>query len=316
MNIVISHFLISLLILKGSISFGFEVNVPSVTQLAVYGEPIVLGCAFSVDLSWDLDNTVITWQMGLEVIHSFYHSTDQLDRQSLRYVNRTGLYHSEIGRGNASLLLKHANLEDRGEYTCSVSTLMGSQKKSFSMEVAAYYLEPHTSIQYSASGLELLLSSREGYPGAVVIWLDDRGQDFTNHSVNELSQADQGLYTLTSSVTLQDPTRTKLTFILRNSALRQEIRREFTLQSEGSVPESSLVTHERQRWIIVGVPILLLGIAIGGLALSCLLGRTRDKGYHHTNGSTPLNYFKPVAQNNSISNGKTRQDCDSLYKSG
>lgn len=92
------------------------------------GQHVVLDCTFPVGKVWDLASSVITWERGLEVIHSFYYGQDQLDRQSRHYANRTSLYHSEMKRGNASLMLDHTNLGDKGDYTCSVSTVLGSQK--------------------------------------------------------------------------------------------------------------------------------------------------------------------------------------------
>lgn len=83
-----------------------------------------------------MGSSVITWQRGLEVVHSFYHSRDQLDRQNPHYVNRTSLYREEMAKGNASLRLDQVTLEDEGLYTCSVSTQIGSQKKSFRLKVA------------------------------------------------------------------------------------------------------------------------------------------------------------------------------------
>lgn len=114
----------------------FEISVPREPQLAIVGQYVVLDCSFPVGKAWDLDNSVITWQRGLEVIHSFYHGQDQLDRQSSHYTNRTSLYHSEMERGNASLRLDRTNLGDKGDYTCSVSTLLGSETKTFALKLA------------------------------------------------------------------------------------------------------------------------------------------------------------------------------------
>lgn len=113
----------------------FEITVPRGPVTGFYGEALILPCTFPVD-SWDLSSTVITWQRGLDVVHSFYYSRDQLDRQNPHYVNRTSLFIQEMAGGNASLKLERVTLQDSGVYTCSISTNTGSQKKSFRVNIA------------------------------------------------------------------------------------------------------------------------------------------------------------------------------------
>ncbi|KAL0149522.1 hypothetical protein M9458_055172, partial [Cirrhinus mrigala] len=76
-----------------------EITVPRDTITGFYGEALILPCTFPVDSSWDLKNTVITWQRGLDVVHSFYYSQDQHDRQNRHYVNRTSLFSQEMAGG-------------------------------------------------------------------------------------------------------------------------------------------------------------------------------------------------------------------------
>lgn len=114
----------------------FEISVPTRVQVGVYGEAVLLACTFPVSGSWDAGRSVITWQRQLEVVHSFFHGRDWPQYQSQRYANRTSLFHQELKKGNASLWLDRTTLEDAGEYTCSVSTQLGSQRKSFPFKVA------------------------------------------------------------------------------------------------------------------------------------------------------------------------------------
>uniref|UniRef100_A0A671MJX6 Ig-like domain-containing protein n=1 Tax=Sinocyclocheilus anshuiensis TaxID=1608454 RepID=A0A671MJX6_9TELE len=107
----------------------FEITVPRDTVTGFYSEELILPCTFPADSSWDLRSTVITWQRGLDVVHSFYHSQNQLDLQNRHYVKRTSLFSQEMAQGNASLKLDKVTLQDAGVYTCSVSTNTGSQKK-------------------------------------------------------------------------------------------------------------------------------------------------------------------------------------------
>ena len=107
--------------------------------MVTLGQPVVLPCSFSVGNVWQPESIVITWQRGLEVVHSFYYNRDQLKRQSPHYVNRTSLYHSEMQKGNASLRLENVTIEDRGEYICYVRSQLGSERKIFPLKVAGNY---------------------------------------------------------------------------------------------------------------------------------------------------------------------------------
>ncbi|XP_041710258.2 CD276 antigen-like [Coregonus clupeaformis] len=263
---------VSLLIIKASYSVEFEISVPSEPQLAIVGQHAVLDCSFPVGKAWDLDNSVITWQRGLEVIHSFYHGQDKLDRQSSHYANRTSLYHSELERGNASLRLERTNLGDKGDYTCSVSTLLGSETKTFALKLAAYYPEPHLTFTASPRDVELLLTSQGGYPRPSVHWLDDSGDDVTNNTVTNISEDTQGLYTVFSTLNLQGQVNETITFVLKNKDLGQEIRREITLYSaneRSSVEKGKISGDNRKTWIII-VPIVTFVLLLFVLLMSAL----------------------------------------------
>ncbi|XP_049641559.1 HERV-H LTR-associating protein 2 [Suncus etruscus] len=84
------------------------------------GADIILPCSFKVG-----SEPVIYWRdLNTEVIHSFFKNNDQIINP--QYINRTSLFHSEIHKGNASLLLKRLNFLDEGLYTCYVGTSSGN----------------------------------------------------------------------------------------------------------------------------------------------------------------------------------------------
>lgn len=83
-------------------------------------EDIILPCSFEVG-----SEIVIYWRdLDTEVIHSFFKNKDQIIGP--QYINRTSLFHSEIHKGNASLLLKRLKFLDEGLYTCYVGTSFGN----------------------------------------------------------------------------------------------------------------------------------------------------------------------------------------------
>ncbi|XP_065152463.1 programmed cell death 1 ligand 1-like [Paramisgurnus dabryanus] len=232
MNLKLQIFCLSLLLFEASCFTEFEITVPSGTLIGFYHEVLILPCTFPVDISWDMSSTVITWQRGLDVVHSFYYSRDQLDRQNPLYVKRTSLFNREMAIGNASLRLDRVTPEDAGVYTCSISTNSGSQKKSFTVNIAAFYSEPRLQFFVLNDWVNLLVTSEGGYPSPTLQWLLENS-DITNQTQTHIAQdTHTGLYNVSSRINLTEVTNSSLTFILHNKLLGQEIRREIQLYSD------------------------------------------------------------------------------------
>ncbi|XP_060727648.1 CD276 antigen-like isoform X1 [Tachysurus vachellii] len=212
----------------------FEISVPTGVQMGVYGEAVHLSCVFPVNGSWDADRIMIMWQHNQEVVHSFFHGQDQPQYQSRRYANRTSLFHQEMKKGNASLRLDRTTLEDVGEYTCSVSTPLGWQRKSFPLKVAAFYYEPRLQISVLSDGhMEVLVTSEGGFPSPSLQWLMGNTRDVTNHTHTQLSKDHHtGLYSVNSKLILNGTVNSSITFIMKNPDLDQTIRRSIDLFSE------------------------------------------------------------------------------------
>lgn len=111
---------------------SFRVNVPDRFLVAIRGHPAVLGCEFTPDP--DLSSLVLTWQRDSRVVHSFYYQQDQLDRQSPEYHNRTSLFISELGKGNATLRINSVGPKDVGQYLCLVSNAKGTGKAQIELD--------------------------------------------------------------------------------------------------------------------------------------------------------------------------------------
>ncbi|KAL2098930.1 hypothetical protein ACEWY4_005410 [Coilia grayii] len=249
-------------------SYEFKVTVPSSLVMPL-GEPAVLPCSFSLGSVWQPESIVITWQRGLEVVHSFYYNRDQLKHQSRQYVGRTRLYHSEMQNGNASLRLDNVTVKDMGEYICSVSSDLGSERKSFPVKVAALYSEPVLQFSVRARRVELVLTSGGGFPAPTLHWLQGH-EDLTNSTQTNLTQnTDSGLYAVSSVLSVPGNSNATLNFILWNTELMQEIKRNISLVFEhediASARNGSFSHRER---VVLLLPIGLLLLIIIGLLLN------------------------------------------------
>ncbi|ROL49704.1 HERV-H LTR-associating protein 2 [Anabarilius grahami] len=291
-------FSLSLLLFEVSCFSEFEITVPRGPVTGFYGEALILPCTFPVD-SWDLSSTVITWQCGLDVVHSFYYSRDQLDRQNPHYVNRTSLFIQEMAGGNASLKLDRVTLQDSGVYTCSISTNTGSQKKSFTVNIAAFYSEPRLQFSMLTDGVNLLVTSDGGYPSPTLQWLMENS-DITNRTQTHIMKDTQtGLYIVSSWINLTEVTNSSLTFILNNKPLGQDIRREIQLYSDKG--ESHGESAYRCHGCFILIPVILLLLIVMGLLFVFIISRRREQ--------TKLNGFTNMGlkSETQILNGKFQQ---------
>uniref|UniRef100_A0A8C1R364 Ig-like domain-containing protein n=1 Tax=Cyprinus carpio TaxID=7962 RepID=A0A8C1R364_CYPCA len=283
----VTVFCLFLLLFKAPCYTEFEITVPRDTVTGFYSEALILRCSFPVDSSWDLQSTVITWQRGLDVVHSFYYSQDQLDRQNRHFVNRTSLFIQEMARGNASLRLDKVSPQDAGVYTCSISTNTGSQKKSFGVKIAAFYSEPRLLFSLLTDGVNLLVTSDGGYPSPTLQWLM-QNSDITNRTQTHIAQDTQtGLYVVSSWLNLTGVSNSSLTFILHNKPLGQDIRRDIQLYSDKSEKQGESAYRCHGCFIYIPVILLLLLLIVMSL-LSVFITRRSRREQTKQNGFTEI----------------------------
>ncbi|XP_052007707.1 butyrophilin subfamily 3 member A2 isoform X2 [Xyrauchen texanus] len=211
---------------------SFTVTVPSSPVLVVRGQTAFLPCEFVSD--HNLSHLVITWQRQEDqrVVHSYYYQTDQLDRQSSDYHNRTWLNHNLILEGNASLSIANFGMKDAGNYLCIVSNTKGTDRGIVPLVYAAVYSEPRLSIHLNSPDVTVQYET-EGYPKPEVMWLGSGGQDIPYH-LEVSSTLDEGLYFLKSSYVTQNPSF-NITFFLKNPVAHQEIQRHVIFNFETDI---------------------------------------------------------------------------------
>ncbi|XP_051504389.1 CD276 antigen-like [Myxocyprinus asiaticus] len=201
---------------------SFEVSVPHKHLVAIRDRPAVLGCIFTPDPNFS--SLVVTWQRQEDsrVVHSFYYQQDQLDRQSPEYHNRTSLYISELGKGNASLKIAAVRPKDTGWYICIVSNDKGTERALLEVTYGALYSEPRLSIHVNSQTVTVQFET-EGFPKPEVSWLGEQGQNLSHH-LELYDQTEDGLYSMKSSYEVQKPA-IKVTFMLKNHLLSQNLQR-------------------------------------------------------------------------------------------
>ncbi|KAM8880656.1 CD276 antigen-like isoform 2-T4 [Synchiropus picturatus] len=142
------------------------------------------------------DVLVVHWDRGGKdnTVHSYHYDQDTSNHQMDQFRGRTSLFHEQLSRGNASLLLKKVQVSDRGHYTCYTRNSRGRQESSVNLEVEA----PVTKVSIVQEGDNITCSSEGIYPQPQVTWSRNKTAD------TRIEQTEQLLYNIRSSVRVDD----------------------------------------------------------------------------------------------------------------
>ncbi|XP_027674084.2 CD276 antigen isoform X2 [Chelonia mydas] len=222
---------------------------------------VTLRCLFLSQPGMNLQRLTVTWQkeqVGAEalVVHSYYYGREQLEKQDKAYRNRTRLEPEELARGNASLTLRDIHMQDEGVYQCHITTELGTTSELWKLRVGALFSEPQLTFSLSSAGVMLTVHTWGGYPAATVRWLDEAGRDVTAEGATEQQVDEQGLYHITSWVTVPPVTHSaRLTFVLTPHVLGAPITRPLSLQLSPG---------------LLGPPASCLGVRLAVICAACL----------------------------------------------
>ncbi|XP_043916036.1 CD276 antigen-like [Protopterus annectens] len=228
-----------------------EVKVPESSVTGIHGQYVVLCCSFSINKGTSLEDLVITWQTAYskEVVHSFYYGKNQLERQNLRFFNRTSLYPSEFKHGNASLKLEGVSPEDVGKYICFVSSSYESGQAMLNLSFAAFFTTPELVIELQAHTMTFIYLSK-GYPKPEIEWHSSEKENISNLIWTSFQQSENSLYQVTSALTVQKHYNATYSFTLRNKSVNQTITNVFSLLPDKNLHHNHAGSH-RARWIVI-----------------------------------------------------------------
>ncbi|XP_041725869.2 CD276 antigen-like isoform X1 [Coregonus clupeaformis] len=259
----ISKFISVSLLFSAIIEVQFLISPMGV---AAPGSDITLSCYFPLYENLNLNNVIVNWQRGeSEVVHSYYHGRDQLERQSVVYKGRTHLFEDQIAVGNASLRLSGVQPSDQGQYTCHVTDEQGSTKEKLLLLVAAPFKEPQLSVQSSCDSFFITLNSSQGFPQPNVWWTDSIGGDISNQSHSRIGLDSRGRYEVHSSMEVRPNGTLTIIAEMRLDVLNQSFTRSLTLHPLPECCEVPLATRGRPALVLLGI------VLLAGLAMSLIL---------------------------------------------
>ncbi|XP_056136248.1 CD276 antigen homolog [Lampris incognitus] len=182
---------------------------------------------------------------------------------------------------SVSLLVTNTMLEDTGQYRCMVITDSGDASASTELSVAAKYSAP--TINYIPekeiplnTNSTLFCNSYGGYPQGQIRWFDVDNSELTHSSEMEAKQMPDGLFNLTSKLSLlPDSVFSKPTCVVHSASGSKEGEAIFEMPETSFISEN-LGQQDSNSKIIA--PVVVIGSLIVGLLLVIVLKwRRRDR---------------------------------------
>ncbi|XP_071399800.1 CD276 antigen isoform X2 [Centroberyx affinis] len=239
-----------------------------------YGQPSMLDCVVkTAPEAADAKILVVTWKKDGVVLAVFNRGV-RTEEPRFRFAKPFW----DDNHMNVSLLITTTKTTDIGSYECSVITDSGGHFTSTSLRVTAKYNTP-TVTSHPAKNIPpntdvtLVCNSDGGYPEGELRWLDEHNQDWTRSSEPEVKRTEDGLFSLSSNLTLlRGSIFSKYTCAVRNATGTREGEVTFdipkTSQIEGEVPLTSSK---------IVAPVVVIGSLIVGLLLVSLILKRRSR---------------------------------------
>ncbi|KAJ8278160.1 hypothetical protein GJAV_G00084550 [Gymnothorax javanicus] len=140
-------------------------RIPDERVTCQFSEDCLLPCSFK-----PANEEVISWSRQEVAVHSFAQGRDQPEGQHAHYRGRTAMFPQRVTHGNASLLLKQCNTQDRGRYRCWVRTALGVQESFVIAKVEAPAQALTLEMTQLSGYEELKCSAQDVYPAPHVSW--------------------------------------------------------------------------------------------------------------------------------------------------
>ncbi|KAM5302039.1 butyrophilin-like protein 9 [Glossophaga mutica] len=205
-----------------------QVIGPEASILAHVREEVEFHCHLSASQS--AEHMEIRWFRGQasEVVHLYREQQELPGQQMAQFRNRTKLIKDDIAEGAAILQLHGVIPADEGPYGCRFLSSSFSGEAVWELEVAGMGSDPHISLEgFEKGGIRMRCSSSGWYPKPQAQWRDHRGQCPLPES-EAITQDAQGLFSLETSVVVQEGAHSNVSCSIQNPLLFQ--KKEFVVQ--------------------------------------------------------------------------------------
>ncbi|XP_045041620.2 butyrophilin-like protein 9 isoform X2 [Desmodus rotundus] len=268
------HILLLLLLQPGELNSELQVIGPEASVLEHIGEEAEFQCHLSGYQG--AEHMEILWfrSQASEVVCLYRERQELPGEQMVQFRNRTKLLTDNISDGIVILQLHRLIPADKGPYGCRFLSSNFSGEAVWELEVAGMGSDPHISLEgFKKGGIQMRCSSSGWYPKPQAQWRDHRGQCLPPES-ETITQDAQGLFSLETSVVVQEGAHSNLSCSIQNPLLFQ--KKEFVVQvADVFLPGPFPWKTACLGTLVVGLPLLLALLTT--LALCCFRRQRRTQ---------------------------------------
>ncbi|XP_053274916.1 uncharacterized protein zgc:174863 isoform X2 [Pleuronectes platessa] len=247
-----------------------------------HGQQSLLECVLKpIENAMDIEIKMVSWRKVEVKEPSLFFNKGILTSQT-DYMFAEPSWNSK--NLNVSLLITKTTVAQAGVYECVVLTNYGIFRGTTNLKVTAKYSEPNVSSipeKITQRGGALICDSYGGYPEGEIHWIDEYGTDWTKSSEMKPEQGPNGLFHLSSKLTLLPGSIfSKYTCVVVNASGGREGWTEFEIEDPPRVDGQEGVEKSNSTSKIVA-PVLVIGSLIVGLLMVLLYRRRRQKNMSH-----------------------------------
>ncbi|XP_065806603.1 butyrophilin subfamily 3 member A2-like [Labrus bergylta] len=229
-----------------------EVIVPSQPVVSLVGEDVILPChldpvmnAFDMTVEWVRPDPnprfVLVWRHGQE-LETIKHPS---------FSGRTSVFIDELEKGNISLKLSKVKVSDEGGYKCFLRAL---SKMSTVQLVVGSVSSPVVQMTKNNNGVLLECESADWYPEPEMFWLDGEG-NLLSAEPTETVRGPDGLYTVSSRVTVEKRHGRKFTCRVTQSKINQTREKHLTIPDHFFVVPTPSPSSTPRTHVVIGAVI-------------------------------------------------------------
>ncbi|ELK30245.1 Butyrophilin subfamily 1 member A1 [Myotis davidii] len=211
----------------------FQAHGPDEALVAMLGGDAELPCFLMHHQS--IKNMKISWTRSLpsQVVHLYEDGRDKPEETMEEYYGRTELVKNVMNKGIVVLRIFNVRPSDSGQYRCAFQHGSFYSDTVIELKVAALGSHPQFHVEVTKSSqLRLECKSEGWFPLPKVQWMDSEGGEIPAQSETH-TQDKGGLFHVTTSLVLREPSQKNLTCSVWNPVLNQKKEEQLSI-AEGT----------------------------------------------------------------------------------
>nr|XP_020018761.1 butyrophilin subfamily 1 member A1-like [Castor canadensis] len=253
----------------------FKVLGPLEPILALVGKDSELPCHLS-PTNVSAEHMELRWfrNMFSPAVLVYQDGQEQQGEQMPEYQGRVTLVQDSITLGRAAVKIHHIRVFDEGVYGCFFRDKHIHGEAFMHLKVAALGSDPHITMEVQENGqIRLECTSVGWYPEPQVQWRTPTGEKLPS-SLESKNPDEEGLFTVTASVTIRDNSIDNMSCCIQNLLLGQK------KEAGVSIPASSFLIWKTLMWPVIFVGLIVIGTFFSWKLYGKIVRKRKDKTGH------------------------------------